>query len=296
MKQNNLVSSLIMVIFNYRPNLGEVIKAVSNESIDYVAIIDNSTEKVNDISAMLNSFGVHRNKVSYIANPKNLGLSKALNSGIKKGIERGCNLFFILDQDAQPIEGYFDQMKSIFKNVLESDMSTGAIAPIVTNSRQLLGKNCGLRSRTSKVKILINSGMVVPLTTYSKIGLYDENLFLDSVDTEFINRLISAGLNVYRYNKVMVYQNFGKTLLGDSISVKFLAFIFKFLSLLLVALGKSNIVYANIVYYPKIRRLNIKKEADLIIAKSFPQRILDLLFITSVDFLIDKFHIEVSYE
>ena len=296
MKENNLVSSLIMVIFNYRPNLSQVIRAVSNESIDYVEIVDNSTERINDISSMLDSFGTNRNKVNYIANSKNIGLSKALNLGIKKGIERGCNLFFILDQDAQPTEGYFDHMKSIFKSVLESDMSTGAIAPIVTNSRKLLGKNCGLRTPVSKVKMLINSGMVVPLTTYSKIGLYDENLFLDSVDTEFINRLISAGLNVYRYNKVMVYQNFGRTLLGNSIYIRFLTFIFKFLSFLLVALGKSNIIYSNIAYYPETRRLNIKKEGELIIARSFSQKIWGLLFITAVDILIDKLHIDISYE
>ena len=65
-------------------------------------------------------------------------------------------------------------------------------------------------NKIDKTKIsAINSGMIIRLDVFDDI-LYDENMFLDCVDHDFMNQVRSSGKNIC-VMKSKIYQNYSLT-------------------------------------------------------------------------------------
>jgi GT2 family glycosyltransferase len=82
--------------------------------------------------------------------------------------------------------------------------------------------------------------MVIPISTFDKIGLYNENLFLGAIDTEFVSRATRSGMSIYRVNKVMIVQDFGRTIKPYNLRLKIVNYFTRYYSIILMSLGKTN--------------------------------------------------------
>jgi GT2 family glycosyltransferase len=139
------------------------------------------------------------------------------------------------------------------------DQRVGIIAPIVSNASPDEAVNLRFTSKYILAKNLINSGMLIPVYTFESIGYFDERLFLGGIDTEFVLRAKNNGFSVYRVNDILIHQNFGESIRGNSILIRTFTILSRIFSIVMLALGKTNQYRYYLVYYNK-KQLQINQQ------------------------------------
>ena len=167
----------------------------SHLNVVNLIIFDNSTDL--DI-LKYNKKYISKLNIKYYCFKKNLGLSKAYNFVIKSTKFQKNDYLIILDDDTHLNEDYISSVKDNLSG--EYDI----LLPIVKTNKIIMSpSNIQFKARIKTIKNIddiiikkisaINSGMVVKMSVYNDI-LYNENLFLDYVDHDFMK-------NIHKYNK-----------------------------------------------------------------------------------------------
>ena len=138
------------------------------------------------------------NKIAYISDPNNSGLSVAYNRAGEFARLNGYSWMLLLDQDTTIInEDYID----IFIKKLDSIYNVALFAPKVISNQGMIMSPLKLFFRIpikSKIKPnsinritnigIINSGMFINVDAFWKVGGYKNEVFLDYADYQFIER------------------------------------------------------------------------------------------------------------
>ena len=171
--------------------------------IDYVEklyIIDNSKENNKKLADSLNNL-----KTEYIYNDKNLGIAKALNLACEKAANDNFEWILTMDQDSSfdsdSIKSYFRAFEKMTKN------NVGIISP-----RHILKNDIDKFSdvkESAEVDHVMTSGNLLNLKIWEEIGKFDENLFIDEVDSEICFRIIEKGYKVVQLNKIRMFHELG---------------------------------------------------------------------------------------
>ena len=171
--------------------------------IDYVEklyIIDNSKENNKKLADSLNNL-----KTEYIYNDKNLGIAKALNLACEKAANDNFEWLLTMDQDSSfdsnSIKSYFRTFEKMTKN------NVGIISP-----RHILKNDIDKFSdvkESAEVDHVMTSGNLLNLKIWEEIGKFDENLFIDEVDSEICFRIIESGYKVIQLNKIRMFHELG---------------------------------------------------------------------------------------
>ncbi|MGJ0625165.1 glycosyltransferase [Xenorhabdus bovienii] len=167
------------------------LKEINNDTINSIFIYDNSPE--------YNSSNIENKKnIIYISDINNSGVSKAYNCAAKYANKNGYDWLLLLDQDTKPphdlIENY---ISSIHKNP-----NIPLFSPILMTKNGKICSPCiykyhrGFSPKKiySGIKNLnqyspINSCMLISTQALLDVGGYNENVYLDFSDFQFIERL-----------------------------------------------------------------------------------------------------------
>lgn len=186
----------LVVIYNKSCDESQSLRYLQNES-ERISIIvfDNST------MSNKNQDWCKERGYTYYSEGKNIGLSKAYNAVLSKIKKSERDYIMILDDDTCLSENYFLE---VFHKIKNSDYHL--LLPIVMSGELMMSpckvvlgcKPVGLHNK-SEINIAkisaINSGMVVRLDVYNKIS-YDESMFLDCVDHDFMGQVRQQGLKI----------------------------------------------------------------------------------------------------
>jgi rhamnosyltransferase len=192
-------------------NLAAIIVAFNPEA-DFVNLVDECSHQFSEVLIIFNSENrtslSTTGNVTVIENDSNAGLSKALNQGVmscqqKKNIE-WC-IFF--DQDTQLMPGFVTHLSDCILKVGDKEKPS------------IIGQNYINRSGTKRAyKIdmltridapIVTSGSAIPVSMFERIGIFDENLFIEGIDTEFCLRAVSHGLGIYVSSDVLMVHGAG---------------------------------------------------------------------------------------
>ena len=182
----HLVSEEIMAVivsFNGCDKITKTVDALVDH-VGHIHIVDNASDK-ETISILKKLSSEKKISISWL--DENTGLGHALNIGIQRAQVLGFNWLITMDQDS----------------VVHTTMIQKYIAAISqTPSIKCLTPNYKEHNQVTKPKILkvnyaITSGNLVQMKVFDKIGMYNENLFIDGVDFDFSLRVRSAGWNIY---------------------------------------------------------------------------------------------------
>ena len=149
--------------------------------------------------------------VIYLTANTNVGLSKAYNQVIQKYLTSNDYLLF-LDYDTTIGKDYFELIQKVL-----TQTQYDVYSPININSKTkkidspklfkdekvLTSKDTDLTADTYDFFNSINNGLVVKGSIYSKIGLYNESLFVYFVDANFFVNLFRAKIRT----KIIPYRN-----------------------------------------------------------------------------------------
>ncbi|ALR16697.1 glycosyltransferase family 2 protein [Vibrio natriegens] len=205
------------VIVLYRPSPSALEHAKRLSTRLPVIAIDN-TEAGHQLSHTSFDF-CHR----YLANNQNLGIATALNIGIKLAKRQDKHWCLLLDQDSIIDDDFLDAI-----NTYPSDSTNiAALTPIYyAQNLDKYGDLIQVRScsihriklddeSTQKkapfipVSYAITSGSLVNLSIMDKVGLHDEDLFIDFVDIEWGLRANNKGYQVLANTNAILIQQLG---------------------------------------------------------------------------------------
>ncbi len=240
-------------IITYNPNLKrlrECIDSIINQ-VDALVIVDNNSSNKDDIYYKYND----KSNISIIFNESNLGLSKALNQGMQWAIDHSFEWVLTLDQDSvcskKLIKSYCEYLK--YNNI-----------GIIT---------CRIKDRNSKmtthkfdeqykfISSCITSGSLSNVKVFKNVKGYDENLFIDMVDTDYCYTLGENGYKIIMVNYIGLLHE-----LGQSRMHRLFGFRFEVTN---HSAERKYTITKNSVYLILKHRLNLFTEFFVIIARFF---------------------------
>ncbi|MFP1769519.1 glycosyltransferase family 2 protein [Lonsdalea quercina] len=212
----NKFQSIAAIIVTFNPELESLNALVDKikDQVDNVIIIDNSELSQLNIIAS--------NKVDIILLNENKGIATAQNIGIKKAFEKGMQNVIFFDQDTTPSDTLiFDLLQARIK-AEKNNIEVAAIGPVHfdtdTNCHALFVKTTGNKlfllppdfdEEYLICDFVISSGCLIKSSTLKKVGLMEDELFIDCVDIEWGFRAKSLGMSCLVANSAHVYHKIG---------------------------------------------------------------------------------------
>ncbi|MDQ4490981.1 glycosyltransferase [Sinomonas sp. ASV486] len=130
--------------------------------------------------------------VEIVRHAENRGIAAALNTGTAAALAHPSTRFVLtLDQDSILPEGYIAAFIAEHASRTFRGEEVGILCP-----ERMNGRPVATRWRTREPYDPMQSGMVIPIETFGRVGTFDESLFIDAVDSEFTLRTRRAGLPV----------------------------------------------------------------------------------------------------
>lgn len=211
MVNKNYCHDVSAVLVTYNPGteiLSAAIEAVSGQVSD-VFIVDNASS--NYSFDWLDKLDVSANvKLHVLRQEENIGIAAGHNIGIRQAIEKGAKFVLLLDQDSQVEPDMVLKLRSAYTESNKKGFQVAAIGPQYRDADNgTLSRfvkvglfrfiHCGCENKASLVEadFIVSSGSLLPVAALEEIGLMDERLFIDHVDTEWCFRAKSKGLQIF---------------------------------------------------------------------------------------------------
>jgi len=179
----------VISAFHPPQDLPQRVRDLSKQVIHTVVVDDGSDlERNSSVLRELEDLGC-----TVIRMPGNVGIAAALNAGIEAAIESWSPDFVVtLDQDSALDPGYVAAALDTYAEARANGINTGLVSAQSHNGLNvpLLTK----RARFPEAFDPLQSGAVIPVSTFKTAGMLDERLFIDCVDSEFNLRVRSHGL------------------------------------------------------------------------------------------------------
>lgn len=200
------------VIVTYNPDLGmlhELVEALLPQ-VGTAMIVDNGS--VVDLTQWCKNSG-HDNLILHRL-ASNMGIAAALNEGFSRSVASGANFVVTFDQDSCPES---DHVVSLMNHWFDLSSRSngiekiGAIGPSFYDGRsgnfeypfyrangfKVVKQYSSNDKNIVKTDALITSGMLVPTAMWCSGLKFNENLFIDFVDTEWCFRSRALGYMHY---------------------------------------------------------------------------------------------------
>lgn len=202
---NNKVCALI-ITYNIDEKIIEVANSIVNQ-VELLVIVDNSSNP--QTIKLLERLNKNPN-IKVIFNDKNCGIAKALNQGINFVKENNYEWVLTLDHDSVCEKDMIKNMLSCLNDYNDKD-NIGILTPKIfeMHKQKFISKNSHKECKCIKVKDCIQSGSLIKLKVFDKIGYFNEDLFIYHVDFDFCQRLLKSNYDIVQCNNVTLYHEEG---------------------------------------------------------------------------------------
>jgi GT2 family glycosyltransferase len=127
MKDLKAFVGVVVVTYNDGGEIADCLKSIAEQATKdtrvQAVVVDNNSQ--DDSISIAKSY-----KAAVVANGKNLGFAKAVNIGVKKAYELGCDTILIFNPDAALLPGSLQAMLK----VLRSSEDIGAVGPLMVHN------------------------------------------------------------------------------------------------------------------------------------------------------------------
>ncbi|MBB6005615.1 glycosyltransferase family 2 protein [Arcicella rosea] len=201
------------VVILYHPTVKTLENIKTYASVlDQVYAFDNTEEG----SVIKNSLMEIPN-ISYFNDKHNAGIAKRLNTAAQIAINDGFDWLLMMDQDSSFNYSTFNLYRDNISNYPDK------------NQVAIFGPNFSREQQNSfetiipeEVSALITSGSILNLSAYQQIGMFDEALFIDGVDTEYCLRAQNSGFKIVQLFNIFLKHELGESVRRASIKTLYL--------------------------------------------------------------------------
>ena len=142
-------------------------------------------------------------KIVYINNNQNLGIAKSLNLACTKALEENYDFILTMDQDSKFNNQDIANLISYVNN--HNCDNIGIISPY----HNILTKIKKSDEEIEHPLEVMTSGNLLNLKIYEKVGKFNEDLFIDCVDTWMCLNIKKNGYDIIRLNDVILEHHLG---------------------------------------------------------------------------------------
>ncbi|HCI12763.1 MAG TPA: hypothetical protein DFK12_02055 [Gallionellaceae bacterium] len=176
-----------------------------------VIVVDNGSSP--QFVASLHNYAVNSTNLHVLPLGRNFGIAAALNLGIAEAKSRDAEFVLLLDHDSIAEAGLLDGLLLAMKETQHSGEKIAAIGAKIFDPRS--GEELGFyrmhNGHWDKIKCevsthgllpcdyLNSSGSFIPISAFEDIGPFNEQFFVDHVDTEWFMRAQSLGYACYGF-------------------------------------------------------------------------------------------------
>lgn len=177
------------IVVTYHPDAEVMLNlAALRPQVGHLIVVDNGSDAT--ALAMLQKASRDLG-FDFIANGENLGIAAALNIGIHRAIDLGCDWLLLFDQDSR-ITGEFTAAMLATYSALSATQRLGILVPTYIDSRTSQSLP-SIRLSGCTLATAITSGTLIAVSTFQTLGPFADELFIDSVDHEYSLRVRKAG-------------------------------------------------------------------------------------------------------
>lgn len=213
-----MISDVSTIYVVYNPDFVMLRKSILSirDQVASMLVVDNTVmTTVHD--ALMRNLLQEFPSIEYIRLNENKGIAAAQNIGMRRSMDH--DYIMLSDQDTLYPENYAADMTGWFERI--NDAKVAAIAPDFSEinrggERQGFVVFRGVFSRKIKPKSgcvsishAIASGLVISTKVIGKIGMMDEDLFIDWVDLEWCWRAIGKGYKILGCSDVVISHTLG---------------------------------------------------------------------------------------
>lgn len=201
-------TALVVVVYNQYCGNSVTCNTISAGSVqpDIILIVDNSTKEMGNLECC------KKHGWFYHSMGGNVGLTKAYNAAISV-LQNKADVVIWADDDTVFPADYMKKLVEAASAMPDNDV----FLPVVKSKTMILSPAIYTRRRIVAIKELsdlenqqitaINSGMAVRLALYDDFR-YDEAIFLDYVDHDFMCWCNLNGKKIQIMDDVLLFQNF----------------------------------------------------------------------------------------
>ncbi|MDP2691964.1 MAG: glycosyltransferase family 2 protein [bacterium] len=221
-----MMIGVVVVTYNSEQYIADCLRAVFDELGEQdacVVVVDNeSWDGV--VELVREGFPT----VGVIDNPDNRGYSQAVNQGIRRCLERGCDLVLLLNPDTKMEKGSLAETIQ----VLMADEKRMIVQPLMTLMREPdrvntwgnryrgfglvtvdgYGKRVAQGMVDRQIEYASGACMLVKASVFEQVGLFNERFFLYFEDTEFSQRARKAGGEIWLAANARVQHDYQRPL------------------------------------------------------------------------------------
>ena len=192
----NYFNTLITIVtYNPKDDFGgKILRYI--RIVDKIVIVDNASN--NDISKYIPKEFVSHFVI--IKSSTNRGVAWGLNQGILYAQTHDYLYVLTFDQDSLPVNEILQLYSGLFSKV----HNIGLLGTTFSDHKISSPPSISFSENAT----LITSGTLHPISIFDDIGLYDEGLFIDSVDFDFVLR-VKKKFRVLRINEPLICHELG---------------------------------------------------------------------------------------
>lgn len=221
-KWNKIMDTCAIIIL-YNPLLEETNKLLDalTQQVDHIYLVDNSQNKCNNL--------FKRDNVSYFFLNGNKGIAAAQNYAIQQCIKDKYSYILFCDQDSLLPNKAVEALYLSYKMLKKQNIKVGSVGSIAINKKTSVPYSLGCSlikenafPNLTEVSYTMNSISFFPTEYFQIVGLMDEKLFIDGVDSEICWRGKQYGYHFYINNNVRIEHLLGlgsKKILNKYISI-----------------------------------------------------------------------------
>lgn len=188
-----------IVLYNPDINrLKENIEAVSGQ-VDKVVLVDNSSQNKKDISLILSNY----TNINIIWNQRNIGIAAALNQIADYANNNCYSWALLLDQDSVVCDGLIKLYRQFF-----NDNQISIICPQIIDINHITQERTGVEQIKCSTDV-ITSGSCIRIDDWITLSGFNEELFIDFVDTDYQERCLRSGKKIIRINDAHLKHEIG---------------------------------------------------------------------------------------
>ncbi|TQJ33074.1 glycosyltransferase [Arthrobacter sp. SLBN-122] len=189
MSEDAFEPTVAAIVTSFNPSV-DLISHVSDlrKLVTHILVVDDGSSQ--DASPILRT--LEEDGVDVVLLPQNSGIANALNEGIRRARTLwGPDWILTMDQDSALGNNYVQNALRSFQNATEKGMRVGLVSPESHNAKPVKVLN-GSQDVIQAFDPM-QSGCLIPVAVLDEVGLFDESLFIDCVDTDFNLRIRAAG-------------------------------------------------------------------------------------------------------
>ncbi|MBV4359451.1 glycosyltransferase family protein [Pinibacter aurantiacus] len=207
----NFKKRLAGVVILYNPDIEEVKKNIGSYSaeLEKLWVIDNSEEGLIDPAIFSNSFL----NVTFIQDGVNRGIGPRINYALEECRRNGFDWLLTMDQDSSFT---FDNFSKYIETVRAININDSKIAQLgveFSNEVRTPNEHVVLQEELA----IITSGTFINIKCLNEVGLMNEDLFIDEVDSDFSYRIALAGWKTLVCKGIYLLHSLGTLKEGRSV-------------------------------------------------------------------------------